>query len=133
MQKYLTKSDLRLYLDSPRHLWAKLHDAYHPELTDFDQKTTADGYRVEKLAIKYLECYHITGGKILQTQRTFTDNIFLARIDTLIYDPETDTYDLYEIKSSTYDENEPAIDKTHLYDITFQSIILDKQITIKHR
>lgn len=133
MQKYLTKSDLRLYLDSPRHLWAKLHDAYHPELTDFDQKTTADGYRVEKLAIKYLECYHITGGKILQTQRTFTDNIFLARIDALIYDPETDTYDLYEIKSSTYDENEPAIDKTHLYDITFQSIILDKQITIKHR
>ncbi len=133
MIKRLSKSDLRLYLDSPRHLWAKFHDAWHPEFTDFDKKTTEDGYRVEKLAMEYLERYCAVDGKILKKQQTFSDGEFLARTDGLIYDPSTDTYDLYEIKSSTFDEDEPDLDKTNLYDITFQSVILEKSIKLKNK
>ena len=133
MTKCLSKSDLRLYLDSPRHLWAKLHGAWHPEFTDFNKKTAEDGYRVEKLAMEYLERYCATDGKILKEQQTFVDNEFLARTDGLIYDPATDTYDLYEVKSSTFDEGEPELDKTNLYDITFQSFILEKSIKLKNR
>ncbi len=133
MIKRLSKSDLRLYLDSPRHLWAKFHDAWHPEFTDFDKKTTEDGYRVEKLAMEYLERYCAVDGKILKKQQTFSDGEFLARTDGLIYDPSTDTYDLYEIKSYTFDEDEPDLDKTNLYDITFQSVILEKSIKLKNK
>lgn len=128
----VTKSDLRLFLDSPRHLWAKFHDAWHPEYSDFDKKTAEDGYRVEKLAMEYLERHCAINGKIIKGQQTFTDGEFLARVDGLIYDSENDTYDLYEIKSSTYDENEPKLDKTHLYDITFQALILEKNIKVKN-
>lgn len=132
MTKYLSKSDLRLYLDSPRHLWAKFHDAWHPEFTDFDKKTAEDGYRVEKLAMEYLERYFAIDGKVLKKQQTFTDDSFLARTDGLVYDPETDSYDLFEVKSSTYDEEEPDLDKNNLYDITFQSLILEKNIKVKN-
>ena len=128
----ITKSDLRLFLDSPRHLWAKFHDAWHPEFTDFDKKTAEDGYRVEKLAMDYLERYCAVDGKVLKKQQTYKDGVFLARTDGLIYDPETDSYDLYEVKSSTYNEEKPDLDKTNLYDITFQSLILEKNIVVKN-
>ena len=132
MPLQITKSDLRLFLDSPRHLWARHHNAWHPEFTDFDKKTAEDGYRVENLAMEYLERYCATGGKILKKQQTFKDDIFLARVDGLIYDPATDSYDLYEVKSSTYDEEKPELGKVNLYDITFQSLILEKNIKVKN-
>ena len=87
----ITKSDLRLYLDSPRHLWAKHHDAWHPQISDFDKKNAADGYRVEALAMDYLRRYVVVDGKELRTQQTFTDGEFLARADGLVYKPETDS------------------------------------------
>ena len=40
----LTKSDFRLYLNSPLHLWAKFHDAWHPEYSEFDKKNAAESY-----------------------------------------------------------------------------------------
>ena len=129
---YLTKSDLRLYLDSPRHLWAKYHDAWHRELSDFDKKTAEDGYHVEKLAMEYLERYCAINGNKLKKQQTFTDGKFLVRTDGLIYDPGTGTYDLYEIKSSTFDESKPELDKTNLYDITFQALVLEENIKIRN-
>lgn len=61
----VTKSDLRLFLDSPRHLWAKFHDAWHPEYSDFDKKNAEDGYRVEKLAMEYLQRYCAVDGKTI--------------------------------------------------------------------
>lgn len=128
----ITKTDLRLFLDSPRHLWAKFHDVWHPEFTDFDKKTAEDGYRVEKLAMEYLARYFAIDGKVLKKQQTFTDDNFLARTDGLVYDPKTDSYDLFEVKSSTYNEEEPDLDKTNLYDITFQSLILEKNIKVKN-
>lgn len=126
----ITKSDLRLYLDSPLHLWAKFHNAWHPEYSDFDKKNAADGYRVEKLAMDYLERYYAIDGNKLEYQKTFTDGDFLARTDGLIYKPATDSYDLYEIKSSTYNEAEQKIDKKNLYDITFQYLVLKNNIKI---
>ncbi|MBQ3352756.1 DUF2779 domain-containing protein [Candidatus Saccharibacteria bacterium] len=130
--KYLSKTDLRLFLDSPRHLWAKYHGVWHPSFSDFDKKTATDGYRVEKLAMDYLEHNYAVDGKILKKQQTFISESFLVRTDGLIYDPKTDTYDLYEVKSSTFDENEPKLDKTNLYDIAFQSLVLEKNIKVKN-
>ena len=126
----ITKSDLRLYLDSPRHLWAKHHDAWHPQISDFDKKNAADGYRVEALAMDYLRRYVAVDGKELRTQQTFTDGEFLARADGLVYKPETDSYDLYEVKSSTIKPDNPKPDNEHIYDITFQALILEKHIKL---
>ena len=126
----ITKSDFRLYLDSPRHLWAKYHDAWHPQISDFDKKNAVDGYRVETLALDYLCHYAAVDGRELRTQQTFTDGEYLARVDGLIYKPETDSYDLYEIKSSTIKPDNPKIDSVHLYDIAFQRLILEKHIKL---
>ena len=56
----ITKTDLRFFLDSPRHLWAKFHNVWHPEFIDFDKKT-AESYmelagKLLKLPIMRPDC-----------------------------------------------------------------------------
>ena len=47
-------------------------------------------------------------------------------MDGLVFKPKSNTYDLYEIKSST------GVDKDIVYDVAFQAVILAKQISIDH-
>jgi len=59
-------------------------------------------------------------------QQTYSDDSFDSRLDGLIFKPKSNTYDLYEIKNST------GVDKDIVYDVTFQAVILAKQIPIDH-
>lgn len=123
----LTKSDFLLYCEAPRHLWAKRNGEIEQDLSDFTQHLISEGYEVEKLAQDFFinnVLIHKPGFQI-SFQQTFSDGPFEARTDALIYIPATHTYELYEIKSST------SLDKTDLYDVTYQFLILQKKVKIE--
>lgn len=106
----LTKSDFLLYLKAPLHLWAEKHNKLNKLVpTVYEQHLMKQGYEVEKLAHELLP--HATW------QEAYVSDEFEIRRDALIKNVD-DTYDLYEVKSST------TIKKEHLYDVTFQSIVM---------
>jgi hypothetical protein len=84
------------------------------------------GYEVEGFAKNYLEKYVVNAdeGESVQFQKTFSDKQFLARTDALIFKTKSNTYDLYEIKSSSRNKNK------FIYDAAFQVLIVNKHIKI---
>ena len=122
----ITKSDYQLFLESPLHLWAKKNGKDSAAPSKFETHLTTQGYDIETLAETYLEQHRLSlaEGESLQLQREFSDENFLARTDALIFKPQTNTYDLYEIKSSA------RIKKSFLYDAAFQVLILQKDIQV---
>ncbi len=117
----LTKPNFLTFLDSPLHLWAEVNNQLEDkELSVYDQLIAKQGYKVEKLAKKFLEQKlknEYPGGSTIEFQYQLTDGSYEAKIDALVHDAVNNTYDLYEIKSST------KIDKQHKYDVTFQYLI----------
>jgi hypothetical protein len=124
----ITKSDFLLSCEAPRHLWAKKNGKIEAQLSDFDQHLIDQGYEVEILAKQYLETIllPLTPHNQFFWQQTYLDGPFEARCDALVLKPETNTYDLYEIKSST------SVDKENIYDVTYQALVLNNQISIDH-
>jgi hypothetical protein len=124
----ITKSDFLLNCEAPRHLWAKKHGQIEVSISDFDQHLAEEGNRVEALAQEFLASVFLPQhpGDQLLWQHTYSDDSFDSRLDGLVFKPKSNTYDLYEIKSST------GVDKDIVYDVTFQAVILAKQIPIDH-
>ena len=124
----ITKSDFLLYCEAPRHLWAKKHGQIELSISDFDQHLAEEGNRVEALAQEFLASSLLPQhpGDQLLWQKTYSDGPFDSRLDGLVFKPKSNTYDLYEIKSST------GVDKDIVYDVTFQAVILAKQIPVDH-
>ena len=124
----ITKSDFLLYCEAPRHLWAKKNGKIEKSLSDFDQLLIDQGYQVETLARYYLEQDVVpqARGGTLQWQATYSDGPYEARVDALLYKPDSNAYDLYEVKSST------GVDKEDIYDVGFQALILNHHITVDH-
>lgn len=124
----LTKSDFLLFCEAPRHLWAKKHGLLETSLSDFDQHLAEEGNKVEALAHEYLSKVFLPQcpGYQLLWQQTYTDDPYESRLDGLVFKPKSNTYDLYEIKSST------GVDKDIAYDVTFQAAILAKHIPVDH-
>ena len=122
----LTKSDFLLYLDAPLHLWAKSHDQLHVTPSTYEQHLMKQGYAVEKVAKEYLNKYILPKYKHAELlwQPTYKSGEYESRADGVIHDLDSDTYDLYEIKSSTKTK------KDHLPDATFQSIVIGDNVTI---
>jgi hypothetical protein len=108
-------------------LWAHKNDSLDPSPTNlYSQHLRNQGYQVEKLAKEYLKRKVKTQypQASISFQTTFIDGEFQSRIDALVHDEIYDTYDLYEIKSST------SIKKEHEYDVTFQYLVGQTQINI---
>lgn len=125
MTKRLTKSNFLSYLDAPMHLWAELSNKFDKPLSLFDQHLMTQGYKVEKLAHEYLEKLAANDSKLaLIWQRNFLDGKYEATSDALIHHQDTDTYDIYEIKSSS------EVKKENKYDATFQFLVTNKQIKV---
>ncbi len=125
VMKNLTKSNFLTYLDAPMHLWADDNNKFEKPLTVYDQHLLQEGYKVEKLAKEYLQNFvHNNPQFKLIWQSTYNDKNYEAKADALIHNTETNSYDIYEIKSST------SVDKTNLYDATFQYLVLNKHIKI---
>ncbi len=121
----LTKSHLLTYLDAPMHLWAEVHDQFEKPLSTYDKHLMTQGYEVEGLARQYLqELVDQDDNLELIWQRTFTDRQYEAVADALIHHLDTDTYDIYEVKSST------EVKKENKYDATFQFLVTNMQIKV---
>lgn len=121
----LTKTDFIAYLDAPRHLWAIKNDKIpDQEINAYVQHLFEQGYDVERYTEKYIqeyliEEYGVQKNKVI-LQPTHIDGKFEARTDVLILNPETNKWDMYEIKSST------SVSKQHKYDATFQKLVFSK-------
>lgn len=112
----ITKSEFLLFLKAPLHLWAKVNDNLENKAPSiYEQHLMKQGYEVEKLAHELLP-------NAVWQKPYFTDN-FEIRQDALIRYPDG-TGHLYEIKSST------EVKKEHLLDVTFQSIVTEKELKL---
>ena len=125
----LSKSDFLIFLDSPMHLWAKAHNALATTSPSaYEKHLMQQGQMVEALAQEYLGKYVLPRydqARIFQ-QATFDDGDFEIRVDALILDHDAEVYDLYEIKSST------CVRADHEYDITFQVLLLESILPLRH-
>lgn len=133
----LSKTDYILYRDCPKNVWLKMHrpDIYSSILTDFEMNIVQSGNEVELIARQlFPEGLLIEGRdkKAEQATQQLTENKkkvlfqpifatdkFLAAIDVLEYEVETNSYNIYEIKSTNGID-----DKVHYHDVAFQVNVL---------
>jgi predicted RecB family nuclease len=125
----LSKSSFMLYLDCPRHLWAYANGKIDQSTVyEYVKHLSDQGYEVEKYGVKYINEVIKNNLNLSDNQIIFQNNVidgqFQARVDALIYNPESNKYDIYEIKSST------KVGKNHIYDIAFQWLVLEKNYNI---
>ena len=124
----ITKTDFKLYLEAPMHLWAKKRAQFTPpETSPFAQHLLAQGMQIEALAREYLSGSLLTqfAGASLSWQPTFQDGAFEARLDLLLFDSAAQAYDLYEIKSST------SLKKEHQMDAAFQALVCAASLPLR--
>lgn len=117
----ITKTDMRTYAEAPMHLWSLKYNLHQRQLPAFVLYLMEQGQKVEGLARPFLE-EHVKSrhsGNILSFQDTLRDGIFEARLDALVHDPLTGTYDIYEVKSSTTAKTE------HYADLAFQVLVAE--------
>ena len=124
-----TKTDFITYLDAPRHLWAASHGKINKEkLHIYVEHLIEQGYEVEALAVRYVKEILIPKYNIdlnsVRLQPTCTGAKYQARVDVLINNPQTNKWDIYEIKSAT------SITKLHKFDATFQTLVFQDEFEI---
>lgn len=102
-------------------MWLKANSDVRPkELSVYNQHLAKQGYQIEKIAKRMLEqkvAREYPAGTTISFEATLTDGNYQSRIDALVHDTLNNTYDLYEIKSST------SVKSKHKYDVTFQYLV----------
>lgn len=136
----LSKTDYIFYRECPKNVWYKIHkpDVYSQlELSEFEKSIMETGNEVELVARKLfptgvlIERRDVKGQEATQDyiakkqevlfQPIFVKDNYLAAIDILKFESETDSYCVYEVKStSSVDE------KVHYHDLAFQINLLRK-------
>jgi len=133
----LSKTDYMRWRECHKDAWIAIHnpDLYYSfEPSEFDVELRETGTRVEEIARGIfpngvlIEGRDETAQKLTQKliaaktptifQPVFSKDGFLAAVDVLQFNTETNGYTIYEIKSSS------SIKKEHLYDVAFQAILL---------
>ena len=112
----ISKTDFKLYLEAPRHLWAIKHGHSLPPMDAMGGLLSKQGYQVESLGRAYLQQQYLEKVQEMRWQETFSLGRFTARVDALM--PVGDGWALVEIKSST------KVDKDDLDDVAFQAMVL---------
>lgn len=123
----LTKSDFLTYLESPLHLWAKKHNQWqYGDASPYSKHLKTQGYQVQELAQKFLQQKVNTQypDADLRFEQTLINGDYESRVDAVVHDNIYDTYDLYEIKSTT------SVHKEHEYDVTFQYLVGKESLRI---
>lgn len=140
MELNLSKTDYVFYRECPKNVWYKTHrpDIYsQSELSDFEKSIMETGNEVELMARKLfptgilIEHRDIKGQESTQDylrkkqevlfQAIFVKDSYLAAIDILKFEPETDSYSVYEIKSTNHIDK-----KVHYHELAFQINLLRK-------
>lgn len=136
----LSKTDYLLYRECKKNTWLKVNkpDVYYQhELTAFEKLIIETGNEVELIARGLFPAGILIEGRDTTAQKLTLDYIqkkhpilfqavfekdgFLAAVDILEFNSETNAYTVYEVKS-TNDVDE----KTHFYDLAFQVNLLRK-------
>lgn len=134
----ISKTDYLLYRLCKKNTWLKFHepDLYYTfELSAFEEMIVQSGNEVELAARKLFPTGILIEGrdKIAQDltfeyihkkepilfQAVFAKDDFLAAVDILKFDPEINSYSLYEVKA-----NNDIDDKVHYHDLAFQVNLL---------
>jgi len=122
----LSKSDFLIYLDSPLHLWAKAHNQIPPaEPSAYELHIQKQGYELEALAKQMLSqkvAREYPPGSTIEFEVPLTDGEYTTRVDALVHDTLHNTYDMYEIKSTT------SLKPEHKFDCSFQQLIARAQL-----
>ena len=124
----LTKSLFTTYLESPLHLWAQVNAKVSPKPKSvYDLHIIHQGYEVEVVAKTFFFFFFsldYPGGSTISFEETVDDGNYEARLDGLVHDVVHDTYDIYEIKSTT------KVESDHKFDATFQYLIAKASLSI---
>ncbi|MBU6141832.1 DUF2779 domain-containing protein [Patescibacteria group bacterium] len=134
----VSKTDYILYRECPKNTWMKVHQPdiyYAEELSSFEKHIIETGNEVEAEARKIFDDGILIEGRGEEAQKmtekllaekkatlfqpVFIKDGFMAAVDILKYDADTDSYRIYEIKAS----NE-ADKNRHYYDLAFQVNLL---------
>mgnify|MGYP001567445113 CR=1 FL=1 len=137
----LTKTDYLIYKDCAKNAWLKVHkpDIYFTKpLSVFDQGIIETGNEVDELARDLFP-----GGVLLSDrnateetkkliesqaqviyQPVFETGLYKVISDILVWNPDAESYDLYEVKASNSGENKKAKDELYSLDIAFQYLVL---------
>ena len=145
IMKLISKSRFLEYLTCPKDAWFRLH---MPELEEFKlSETDINVINQGNIAEEYATKLKIFSGfvevktrdadsrketDLLMSQKvpaiyqpTFVADGFIIRCDFIVYNQETDKYDLYEVKgtNSLKDNDKP---RDHISDVAFQTIVLER-------
>jgi len=128
----ITKSDYIRYLQCPKQAWL---NKFRPDLISQEIKDPFDdimdaGYEVEKYAYGLFTNGKVANGE-KETSKLMKENgaIFQptiivgdlhCRADIISFDKKTESWDIYEVKSST------QVHKVHKYDLAFQKICFER-------
>lgn len=116
----ISKTDYRLFLEAPLHLWASKHDLIERGPTLQEQHRMKQGQMVEALAQTFAEEYICAESDLeIEFQQTFIAGEFQARVDILIRSVDDHTVDIYEAKSGT------SIKTEDKHDVTFQRLVCE--------
>ena len=140
MLTLLSKTDYILYRECPKNVWYKIHrpDLYsESDLSEFEKTIIETGNEIELIARKLFPTGILIGGRGIESQKLtqsyidkkqevlfqpiFIQDGLLAAIDILKYNPEDNSYSVYEVKSTN--NVDP---KVHFYDLAFQVSLLKK-------
>ncbi len=133
----LSKTDYLRYLQCPKYLWMQKHrKELAPPVTETQQALFDQGYKVETYAHKLFpggvevkgwykkgraetQAYIREGHKTIYQANAMTNDLY-TKADILHFNEQTNTWDLYEVKSST------SVKEEHIPDVGFQKIALER-------
>ena len=136
----LTKTDYLIYRNCPHNAWVKLHrpHIYRAQPPSaFDLSLLEIGNEVDRLARElFPDGALITRGDAETTTRlvharqgvlyqpVFETAHLTTACDILVWNANTTSYDLFEVKASTSDAETKARDEEYLFDLGFQAEVL---------
>jgi len=145
MTKFISKTTFKDFIECPKNTWLKnnrpdLKHLFTP--TEFAKHLFEQGNEVEKEAQRLFSNVTIidsTGDNAVQntqqaikkkttiSQATFAVDGLYAKLDILEYNTGTDSWNMYEIKSSSSVKDNGQYNKVdHITDAAFQALVLQK-------
>ncbi|MFZ2970214.1 MAG: DUF2779 domain-containing protein [Minisyncoccia bacterium] len=140
----LSKTNFLICLDCAKNAWIKIHkpDIYKKyPLSSFELNIIDTGNQIDELArglfpdgvtVESRDDTELAKELIANKtpviyQPVFSTNKFITASDIFVWNPDTNVYDLYEVKSSTSSEDGGGRNtEEYLIDIAFQKIILNE-------
>ena len=137
----LTKTDYLIWKDCAKNAWLKIHksDIYFAEpLSAFDQGIIETGNEVDLLARELFPDGVLATGldaseetkRLIKSQRpviyqpVFETDLYKVICDILVWNADSKTYDLYEVKASNSGDGKKKKDELYTYDIAFQYLVI---------